>query len=60
MNTETPFIAVMADQQKHMLISEIDLINCGTGPIRVCDVPNLVSEDSCAIPILFGSKEKAE
>ena len=42
MEVETPFIAVTANRQKHMCISEIDLMGCDDGPIKLCSIPNMV------------------
>ena len=60
MGVETPFIAVMANRQKHMLITEIDLMGCDGGPIRLCNIPNMVRDRSCSMSLLAGDQKAVE
>ena len=60
MGFETPFIAVSANRQKHILISEVDLLGCSEGSIRMCNIPNMVQEKSCAMSILVGDSKLVE
>ena len=60
MEVETPFIAVRANRQKHMLISEIDLMGCDDGPIKLCSIPNMVRDRSCAMSLLVGDQKAVD
>ena len=60
MGFETPFIAISANRQKHMLISEVDLLGCSEGSVRMCNIPNMVQDKSCAMSILVGDSKMVE